>query len=53
MDVMKALPLLINWGVWLARNNIVFNDKVCAPAITANLACGIVHAFSPHIRVKK
>ena len=27
-EVMIALPLLVIWGVWLDRNNIIFVDKV-------------------------
>ena len=50
---MTALPLLVTWGVWLARNNIIFNEKVNTTSITASLACGIIHAFPPHIRVTK
>ena len=53
MDVMTVLPLLVTWGIWLARNNVVFNGKVCTPGITARLACGIALALPKHIRVKK
>ena len=53
MEVMTGLPLLVTWGVWLARNNIIFNEKLWTPSIIASLACGIIHAFLPHIWVSK
>ena len=52
LDVMLALPLLVIWGVWLARNNSIFADKGCTPEITANVVGGILTAFPQHIRVK-
>ena len=53
MEVMTTLPLLVTWGIWLARKNNVFNDKICTSTITASLACGIVQDFPSHIRVSK
>ena len=50
---MTALPLLVIWGVWLDRNNLIFADKGCTPEITASLACGILSAFPQHIRVTR
>ena len=50
-DIMKVLPLLVTWGISLARNNVVFNGKVCTRAITARKACGIALALPKHIRV--
>ena len=50
---MTTLPLLVTWGIWFAKNNNVFNDKLCTPAITASLACGIAKALPPLTRVAK
>ena len=49
---MTSLPLLVIWGVWLTRNNLIFVDKGCIPEITASLSCGILSAFPQHIKVK-
>ena len=53
MDIMKVLPLLVTWGIWLARNNVVFNGKVCTPAISAGQICRIALALPKHVRVEK
>lgn len=45
---MTTLPLLVIWGVWLARNKLIFTDNMCTPTITASLACGILSAFPQH-----
>lgn len=42
----RALPLLVIWGVWLARNQYIFSDKVCLPVITASQSCGLL-SFPP------
>ena len=39
LEDMTTLALLVIWGVWLARNNIIFMEKVCTPTITTSLAC--------------
>ena len=52
IDSMKALPLLVIWGVWIAHNNLIFSEKCCTPDLTASLACGILEAFPHHIRAK-
>ena len=49
---MKALPLLVIWGVWIAQNNLIFSEKCCTPELTATLTSGILEAFPQHIRVK-
>jgi len=49
---MKALPLLVIWGVWIARNDMIFSEKCCTPEIMATLASGILMAYPQHIRVK-
>ena len=51
--MMKVLPLLVTWGIWLARNNVVFNEKICTPAIMAGQKRGIALALPKHIRVAK
>ena len=50
---MTGLPLLVTWGLWLSTNNIIFNEQVSNPSITAIMAYGIIHSFPPHIRVSK
>ena len=52
-DIMRVLPLLVYWGIWLARNNVVFKDKVCTPTITVGQTCGVALALPKHIRVEK
>ena len=52
-ESMTALPLLVIWRVWLARNNIIFNDKLVTPSITTNQVCGILPAYPQHIRVQR
>ena len=52
-DVMTVLPLLVTWGIWLARNKLVFSGKECTLAITAGLVCGIATALPTHLKVKK
>ena len=49
---MIVLPLLVTWGIWLARNKLVFQGKECTPAITAGMVCGIATALPKHVRVK-
>ena len=49
---MKALPLLVIWGIWIACNNLIFSEKCCTPELTATLASGILEAFPQHIRAK-
>ena len=52
-DSVRSLPLLVIWGVWLARNNLFFVDKACTPKIAAGLSCGILTAFPEHIKVSR
>ena len=35
VDIMKVLPLLVTWGIWLARNDVIFKGGICTLAITA------------------
>ena len=50
--VMIVLPLLVTWGIWLARNNLVFNGKECTLEIMAGMVCGIALTLPKHLRVK-
>ena len=50
---MKALPLLVIWGVWLARNNLFFVNKACTHEITIALSCGILSTFPQHVRATR
>ena len=52
-DVMMVLPLLVTWGIWLARKKHIFTGKECTTAITAGLVCGIATALPTHLKVKK
>jgi hypothetical protein len=49
----KILPLLVIWGVWLARNNLIFHDKSCTLEITSALSTSLSNVFSQHIRIAK
>lgn len=49
----KILPLLVIWGVWLAWNNLIFQDKPCTPEVTCVMALGIYKSFPLHIRVER
>jgi hypothetical protein len=40
----RMLPLLIIWGVWLARNTLIFKEVYLAPEITTLKSL----AISPH-----
>jgi len=46
----KFLPLLVIWGIWLARNKAIFNDKPCLPEITAVQSVGIFKSLPEHLR---
>ena len=52
LETMTSLPLLVIWGVWIARNNLIFSEKCCTLEITTTLASGILTAYAQHIRVK-
>jgi hypothetical protein len=41
----KALPLLVIWGVWLARNSIIFNEKPMVLERTATHSLAILSSF--------
>ena len=47
---MKSLPLLVIWGIWLARNGAIFKDKAIVPEITSAQSVGIYKALPEHVR---
>jgi len=46
----RKLPLLVLWGVWLARNQAIFKDVFCSPVITGSLTVGLYNSFPERIR---
>ena len=52
-DILNALPLMVTWGIWLARNKMIFKGKECTPAITAGLVCGQVTTLPTRLMIKK
>jgi hypothetical protein len=44
----KALPLTIAWGVWLARNQMLFEDKEIIPLKCAMQSINILSAIPQH-----
>lgn len=49
----RSLPLLVIWGCWLVRNNLIFEEKACTPEIIGAMAVGIIFPFPQHIRAAK
>ena len=47
---LKALPLIVIWGIWLARNGAIFQDKAFVPKITSAQAVGLFKALPEHVR---
>ena len=47
------LPLLVIWGIWLARNKAIFKDIPSTPAITGALSVGFFNSFPIHIRAAR
>jgi hypothetical protein len=41
----KALPFIICWGIWLARNKEIFQDKPSLPELTAAKGLAILSHF--------
>ena len=41
----KALPLIHIWGVWIAQNKAIFQDKTSSPEATAKQGLGILSYF--------
>jgi len=49
----KFLPLLVIWGIWLARNKAIFHDKPSLAEHISAMAVGMFNAFPEHIRAAK
>jgi len=49
----KFLPLLVIWGIWLARNQAIFNDKPSLTEHTSAMAVGMFNAIPEHIKDAK
>ena len=47
---LKSLPLLITWGIWLARNGAIFKEKVSIPEIISAQVIGLYKALPEYIR---
>ena len=47
------LPLLVIWGIWIARNKAIFKDLSSTPAITGMMAVGFYNSFPAHIRAAR
>lgn len=46
----KSLPLLVIWGIWMARNSAIFQEKASTPELTSALAVGLFNSFPEHVR---
>jgi len=40
-----SLPLIVNWGIWLARNAAIFTEKLSTPEVTAAKCISIMTAY--------
>ena len=47
---LKSLPLLVIWGIWLARNGAIFQDKEFVLEITSAQSVGIYKALPKYVR---
>ena len=47
----KILPLLVIWGIWLARNKAIFKETPSTSAITGAMSVGFFNSYPIHIRV--
>ena len=50
---LKSLPLLVIWGIWLARNKAIFKDIPSLPAIVGSLAVGFYKSLPVHLRAAR
>jgi hypothetical protein len=49
----RALPLLVIWGVWIARNSLIFKGVSLVPEITVAKSISILSSLSTYVeRVK-
>ena len=49
----KILPLLVIWGIWIARNKAIFQDIISIQEITGVMSVGYYKAYPEHIRVAR
>jgi len=49
----RALPCIISWGIWLARNKIIFQDNRSSPATVAAHGVAIMSHFTQHIQTRQ
>jgi hypothetical protein len=42
---LKSLPPIVFWGIWLARNSTIFQEKTTAPQVTATQSLSIFSHF--------
>ena len=47
----KILPLLVIWGIWLARNKAIFKETPSTPVITSAMSVGFFKSYLVHVRV--
>lgn len=50
------IPLIISWGIWIARNNLIFEDIRCSEVEIATMAASLILFFSDvesHTRVRE
>ena len=50
---LKMLPLLVIWGIWIARNKAIFQDITSIAGITGVMSVGYYKAYPEHIRVAR
>ena len=43
---LRVVPFIISWGVWIARNEVIFNNRPCTPVEIAIKVVGIIAFFS-------
>ena len=46
MSTYKALPAIVCWGIWIRRNNDIFEDRITTPQVVASNILAIAAHFS-------
>lgn len=41
----KIIPLIISWGIWIARNNLIFEDIICLEVEIASKDASLILFF--------
>jgi len=49
----KSLPLIVIWGIWLARNESIFSDKAIPSELTAAKSISILAAYPQKVKKVK